>query len=125
MCHEGESHLAADRDCLHCHVPLSEATALSAGAVAAFPKPAWHDSVGFLSSHGPTPEVASSTCAICHARETCTRCHMNGADVAAIQALPPDARVAENVAGLKPEYPTPPSHHDARAWYRATMNSAV
>jgi len=116
MCHAGNSHLDADRDCLQCHVPLSQATGLSAAAVAAFPRPAWHDTTGFLSSHGPTPERAAATCAVCHARESCTRCHMNGSEVAAIQALPPDPRVAENVAGLPPHYPTPPSHDDARAW---------
>ncbi len=125
MCHEGDSHLAADRDCLQCHVPVSQAGRLSAAAVAAFPKPAWHDSTGFLSSHGPTPEGATATCSVCHARESCTRCHMNGNDVAAIQALPQDPRVAENVAALPPAYPTPPSHHDASDWRRNHGASAL
>jgi hypothetical protein len=113
--HEATSHLAPERDCLQCHLPLARATALSDSAVAALPRPAWHDSVGFGSAHAPAPERATATCAVCHARESCTRCHMNGESVAAIRALQSDTRVATHVRDQPPAYPTPASH-DAATW---------
>ena len=111
--HEATSHMAPDRDCLQCHVPVSRATRLSPEDVAGLPRPDWHDAPGFAGGHGPTPERSATTCAVCHAQESCTRCHMNADAVAAIRALEPDGRVAEHVAALPPAYPAPQSHASA------------
>jgi hypothetical protein len=116
-CHRvAEAHLAqADSSCATCHVPLSGAAALAPAAVAAFPRPPSHDEPGFalrghgarapaLMASGATGVVAS--CATCHARDFCITCHVNAPEVAAIQALAPDARSLVHEARL----PVPPGH---------------
>jgi hypothetical protein len=54
-----------------------------------------------------------ASCAFCHARESCARCHPNASSVQAIAALPPDARVARLVADRPGEFPVPASHRDS------------
>jgi predicted CXXCH cytochrome family protein len=116
--HTADEHLAPTLDCSRCHVPLTGAPDIPVSRVSRFPRPDWHDAAEYLSTHGPTAatsEPAGALCAVCHARETCERCHANAASVAAIVALAPDPRVAELEAGRKPEYPVPASHAD-RQW---------
>lgn len=112
--HAADDHLAPALDCSRCHVPLTAAPDIPAARVFRFPRPDWHDATGFLSAHGPAA-AAGASCAICHARETCERCHANAGSVPAIAALAPDARVAELEAGRSPEYPLPATHAD-RLW---------
>ncbi len=106
--HEASSHLAPGRDCTVCHVPLTKATGLSAAQIADFPEPASHDTAGFVLGHAPASSDAS--CAVCHARESCARCHLNADALAPVRALASDPRVAALTRGRAPEYPTPPSH---------------
>jgi hypothetical protein len=111
--HAAPSHTDEAARCGTCHVPLAR-TRLSVPAIASIPKPADHASPDWLLQHAPaTPQVASARCAVCHARESCERCHFNAAGVAAIQALEPDQRVAELVRGRAPSYPKPVSHYVA------------
>jgi hypothetical protein len=116
-CHEHEApeHLAEGRECRECHVPLASAPGVPAARIVAFPRPASHESPDFVERHDPAAEVAS--CATCHARESCTRCHLNAGAVPAIGELEPDPRVAAWVSAFEPEYPEPASHDDA-AWVR-------
>lgn len=112
-CHRAESHLAEDRDCTKCHVPVARAEGLSEQAVAAFPEPDWHREPGFLGSHAPSPQVAEATCAVCHARQSCERCHLNSGVLEPIRRLAPDPRIAAAVQGKAPHYPKPASHTSA------------
>ncbi len=109
-CHRAESHLAKDRDCTKCHVSVAEARSLSEEAVAEFPEPDWHRSDSFPTAHAPSPEVAQATCAVCHARESCERCHLNSDALEPIRRLATDPRVAASVKGKAPSYPKPASH---------------
>ncbi|HSM36154.1 MAG TPA: cytochrome c3 family protein [Longimicrobiales bacterium] len=122
-CHEHEApeHLAEARDCRACHLPLASAPAVPAARIADFPRPASHDAPDFVEHHDPADDVAD--CATCHARESCTRCHLNGASLPAIGALEPDPRVAAWVAAFEPEYPVPASHGD-ETWFRGHGQSA-
>ena len=114
-CHEhnASEHLAVTADCKRCHVPLARATALPASRLSKFPKPPWHDSASFVSTHGRAatgdPQRAS-TCAVCHARETCERCHANANRLTLVNALGRDDRVAALERDRAPAYPAPPSH---------------
>lgn len=105
--HEASSHLAEGRDCRACHLPLTDATGLTAVAIDAFPAPPSHGTASFPTLHG---SGEATRCGICHARESCTRCHMNGDAVAAIRSLRPDPRVAALESGRPPEYAAPESH---------------
>lgn len=102
-CHvPGGEHLSLGNDrCATCHLPLAEATQLSAGDVARFPVPTWHLTPGFgLAGHaklaparGPDGRVTiAASCATCHARDFCINCHVNAPEVPAIRALAPDER---------------------------------
>ncbi len=123
--HRAPEHLAASAVCSTCHEPLVQAKNLSAAMVAAFPKPPSHSNPDWISTHAPTNGAQLAQCAICHARESCERCHPNADQVPAIRALGSDARVAALVRDLKPVYFTPASHvatgwtynhgHEARA----------
>jgi hypothetical protein len=97
------AHLAApDTACATCHLPLAQATALSAADVKGFPEPPSHTTPGFMgpSGHaalaragtGPTTYGIAPSCATCHARDFCITCHVNAPETAAIQALAPDPR---------------------------------
>jgi hypothetical protein len=104
--------------CDECHKPLTEATELPAGRIAMFPAPASHEEEGFLSEHGAQASrggAIDDVCAVCHAQESCTRCHLNADRVETIQALAPDPRVASLVAGKTGEWPLPASH-EASDW---------
>lgn len=71
-------------------------------------KPENHQADDFWLTHGEGGRADATLCAVCHAREYCSRCHVNAYNVPVIQALPSDPRVAEYVAGK--EWPTPPTH---------------
>lgn len=111
--HDSLDHPNGGQACSLCHRPLTDAPDLPAARIAGFPRPSSHEATDFLSSHGPDVETARATCATCHARPSCERCHVNAEALPAIQALAPDPRVRSLVAGLEPEYPTPSSHDGA------------
>ncbi|MEX2611905.1 MAG: cytochrome c3 family protein [Gemmatimonadota bacterium] len=112
-CHAagGAEHLELPAEsCATCHPPLALNPSLPAGRVEALPTPATHSGQGWGAEHAG---AADASCAVCHARESCERCHLNGADVPAVRSLQPDPRVAALVAGLAPRYPLPSSHVQA------------
>lgn len=109
-CHEPSTHFADNNVCATCHRPLTGATALTDARVAALPKPPSHGRADFVSTHGAAARANTPNCSTCHARETCLRCHVNGASVPPIRALGTDARVARLTAGKAPVYPTPADH---------------
>lgn len=123
-CHEHatDDHLAGAAACARCHVPLWSAPALPVERVARFPKPAWHLGDDYVSTHGARARDVS--CGVCHARETCERCHANAATVPAITALGRDARVAALETGRRPTYPLPASHAAAN-WVAGHATSAT
>jgi hypothetical protein len=110
--HQASAHLAADSPCATCHVPVTRAAALTADRIAAFPKPPSHERRDFIQSHAPGTKDNTQSCATCHARESCERCHVNADKVQPIAALGNDARVASLVKGRAPSYPEPASHRD-------------
>ncbi len=123
--HQAPTHLAESAVCRTCHVPVASASGLDTAAIAAFPRPATHTAADFLQTHGKGVGAAQAQarCAICHARQSCERCHLNAGSVAAIAALQPDPRIAALVAAKSARYPEPASHrspdwklaHGARA----------
>lgn len=113
--HADPPHLAREAACTTCHRTLAEANALPPERIARFPKPGYHGPTGFLLDHAVSPGQAQASCAVCHARQSCERCHANAPAVAAIQALAPDPRVASLVRGRAASYPTPPDHL-SRGW---------
>lgn len=108
--HQAPEHLASTAQCATCHKPLVQATALSASTIAAFPKPPSHSDSNWLAAHAPTTGAQASQCAVCHARQSCARCHPNADLLPAIRALGADDRVASLVANRAPAYFTPASH---------------
>jgi hypothetical protein len=108
--HEVLEHPDGGMRCTRCHVPLVRAPDLSTDRIAAFPRPSTHGDPSFLTNHAPDLEAAANTCAVCHARPSCERCHLNAEMLPAIQALDPDPRVEALTTGREPEYPTPASH---------------
>lgn len=111
--HRTTAHYDESNSCNTCHVPLTAATALSASRVAQLPRPATHEDANFIATHGlPSGGKARSmaSCATCHARESCVRCHLNGQAIPAINTLGRDARVAAVVRGKRASYPRPASH---------------
>lgn len=110
--HRSPTHLASESRCSTCHLPLAQASELSAERIAGFPKPPDHEAADFLHAHGEAAAASGASCAVCHARESCARCHLNADRVPAIRALAPDPRVASLVAGRKGEWPEPDSHRD-------------
>lgn len=113
--HRAEDHLAAEAPCGACHQALAGAGELSAARIGAFPVPAGHGAADFLFAHGEAAAARLEQCAICHARESCGRCHLNADRLEAVQAFPPDPRVASLLAGRPGEWPAPASH-DRRDW---------
>lgn len=111
-CHEHEApeHLAVGNACSSCHKTLAKAAELADSTIAAFPRPRSHEGATFLSSHGKQLGAEVSSCATCHARESCARCHPNADRQPAITALERDARVARLVSGKRPKYSTPDDH---------------
>jgi hypothetical protein len=112
--HRATAHLDDAVLCSRCHLPLADVRTLGASRIAAFPQPEWHSTPDFLSSHGVMAAPADATCAVCHARETCERCHANADRLPLVQALRSDARVGALEAGRTPVYPTPDSHVQPR-----------
>lgn len=113
--HRGEAHLAPQAACRTCHVPVASAAALSVARIGRFPRPDWHDAPDFQGAHGRTEDRQAESCAICHARETCERCHANADGLTRVTALARDPRVAELESGKSPRYAAPASH-DAAEW---------
>lgn len=111
--HEAASHLVADARCDACHVALAEAPWLSEARVAGFPEPPGHEAEGFQLAHGDAAAAAGANCTVCHARQSCTRCHLNADRLPAIERLPSDPRIAAIVAGQEGEWPEPASHEQA------------
>jgi predicted CXXCH cytochrome family protein len=110
--HEAPAHLAIDSPCATCHAPLARTGAFSDSAVAALPRPVWHNDATFLSTHGTAAVERTSTCAACHTRESCARCHLNSATLQPIPALGSDPRIARLVRDKPAVYPVPPSHRE-------------
>jgi len=108
--HEAPTHLAAVAECGVCHLPLTEADALTAERIALFPWPASHDDPGFLMDHAPGTSLEQLSCATCHARQTCERCHLNADRLESITLLEPDERVASLELFRVAVYPLPESH---------------
>lgn len=108
--HAASSHLAEEAVCRTCHVPLVQAASLTDSAISRFPKPPSHERPGFISAHGVSVDEVQSRCAICHARESCARCHLEPARVPAIAALGSDPRVLRLASSRAPWYPTPQDH---------------
>lgn len=102
---------APDTACGTCHLPLAAAAALPEARVAAFPKPASHQRAEFRAAkgHGDLARRGDRSCAVCHARDFCIQCHVNGPEVPAIQALAPDPRALALRAALY----APDSHRKA------------
>jgi hypothetical protein len=115
--HEADNHLQSGRECTVCHLPLTRAPDLSEAQIESFSRPPSHEGPEFLLSHAPESPSDQQACATCHARESCTRCHLNADALTAIQDLEPDARVARLSTGREPEYPTPGTHQ-AADWSR-------
>ena len=108
--HGTSAHLADDNTCATCHRKLTAATALTDARVAALPRPPSHTRTDYVSTHGAVARSNPASCATCHARESCVRCHVDGARAPLIRALGTDARVARLVAAKAPVYPTPSGH---------------
>jgi hypothetical protein len=108
--HRATAHLADDNTCTKCHRPLAAATGLSEKNIAAFPKPPSHGKSDFLSVHGSAARATGANCAMCHARESCARCHLDANQSPVILTLASDSRVAHLEAGKAPGYPTPADH---------------
>jgi len=112
-CHasDAEGHLdLAAIDCATCHVPLTQAAGLSSERIAGFPRPPNHELADFLFTHGETAATQGADCSVCHARDSCERCHLNSDRLQPITALAADARIAQLVAGRPGEWPEPDSH---------------
>jgi len=108
--HAADAHLDPAAECAVCHVPLTRARELPTTRIAAFPWPDSHDEPGFLSNHAPDTPLEQISCGICHARNTCERCHVNADRLEEIVALERDPRVASLEEGKVAEYPVPDSH---------------
>ena len=113
-CHGDPEHLDAAGGCALCHAPLADVGGWDSARVAALPRPAAHTAAGFLHLHGTAAAANGASCATCHARESCQRCHPNAERLPAIASLAPDARVASITRGLAPRYDAPASH--GRGW---------
>lgn len=125
-CHAkgGETHLAASMECARCHVPLVLASSMTPEDVARFPKPDWHDSNDFAAQHGRGSPVRNATCNVCHARETCERCHANADKLPQAVALERDPRVAALETGRPARYFAPISH-SAQTWANSHAGEAA
>lgn len=121
--HKASGHLQDEAPCARCHSPLARATRLSDSAVAAISIPDGHRSPDYLADHAPRTSADAQRCAVCHARESCARCHPNAREVAQISSLDRDARVGRVLRGRSPEYFKPASHDGAR-WLVAHGDSA-
>jgi hypothetical protein len=108
--HGAPAHLSPAAECAVCHVPLTEAERIPTERIALFPWPDSHDAPGFISEHAPGTPLEEISCGICHASNTCERCHVNADRLEPITRLASDPRVAELEEGKVAEYPVPESH---------------
>lgn len=108
--HRNEAHITPTAACRSCHVPIADAPWMSGERISRFPKPAWHDAPDFSSTHGKVADAQAASCAICHARETCERCHANAERVTLIAGLSRDPRIASLESGRPAKYGAPSSH---------------
>jgi len=113
--HRGEQHITPQAACRTCHIPIANATSLTIDRIAAFPRPDWHGASDFIHVHGRVEGRQAESCAICHARETCERCHANGDRVPLIRQLARDSRVAALQVGKVANY-DPPANHGSTDW---------
>jgi hypothetical protein len=120
--HRAPDHLSAQAECTTCHRRLTEATSLTRNRIASFPRPPDHEEEGFLTGHGPGAASSVETCAVCHARESCARCHLNGDRMESVRALSGDPRVAALVEGREGEWPEPATH--GPRWYQTHGSAA-
>lgn len=111
--HSAPTHFAPTAACATCHQPLSRARMLTDSAIAALPKPPSHATTDFISAHGAMATSQSQTCATCHTRESCARCHVNATTLPAITALGESPQVAQLVRGKAAVYPVPTTHRRA------------
>jgi hypothetical protein len=110
--HPAPSHLAVNSPCATCHVPLGRAGSFADSIVTALPRPVWHNDVRFLSTHGALALERTSTCATCHTRESCARCHLNASTLQPIPSLGSDQRIAQLVRNKPAVYLVPQSHRE-------------
>ncbi len=123
--HTVDTHLAPEARCDICHVPLTQAQALSTERIAGFPLPESHEAPDFLSAHAPDGGLGQLQCATCHARETCEVCHVNANDLESVTALGRDQRVASLVRDREAQYPLPETHREPDwPWDHGGMASA-
>jgi hypothetical protein len=118
-CHTPEPgiHLDGGTPCLTCHLQISEASGVPEERIAGFPRPRSHADPVFLSGHAPHTAAEQATCTVCHARESCERCHANADRLPAVAALARDPRLAAILEGKPAAYPRPPDHGMERwAW---------
>ncbi len=108
--HEAPSHYASPARCATCHVPLTQARGLTVDQVRGLPKPPSHDARTFAAAHVPGTPGAAATCAMCHSRESCARCHLNVATLPVASTLGADTRVAAVVRDTPPSWPVPDTH---------------
>lgn len=124
--HEASMHLAEAAECLTCHLPTVGATQMTIAQIGDFPTLPNHEADDFLTTHGSLPGAGEGTCAVCHARESCERCHLNATAVPAISRLAPDSRFATLVRERDAEYPVPESHgSDSWSWSHAAQATAA
>ena len=121
--HAAPAHLADESKCAKCHRPLASAPGVAESRVLELPRPESHSHANWVSTHGALAKRPQANCIICHARESCARCHVNAAISPVILALGNDARVARANAGRPPSYPIPASHRTAN-WGVTHSNAA-
>jgi hypothetical protein len=100
--HQATDHLAT-AECSTCHRPLAQ-SGLGADRIATLPLPPGHARAGFEGDHS-----GGADCQVCHTRERCTTCHVNGAAVREIQAVPA-AVPGMDLPVFAARYPTPTDH---------------
>ncbi len=114
-CHGGVAHLALESRCGLCHVALAEAPGLSVETVSRFQAPPSHAEPAFgLGGHGVVLDSLATQalpgeparCAVCHARDQCTSCHVNAPEVRSIAAMSEDSRSLVHAGTL----PAPADH---------------
>jgi hypothetical protein len=123
-CHANAEHLDATGGCQVCHAALAEVDGWDSTRVASLPRPAAHRATAFLRTHGTAAAAPEASCATCHARESCQRCHLNGDRLPAIAALAPDSRIASLTRGLTPRYDAPASHGRGWEWQHGSAAAA-
>lgn len=93
VCHARES-------CARCHVnastlpliaslrPDARVASLVAGKAPVYPIPADHRDAAFLWQHGDTALADAERCGSCHARPSCTTCHLGPGGAAVLRRIP-------------------------------------